>query len=172
MTKQVKLRTGEPFHGVIHARDSRDNACLTWVISIIFFIIIITNNTFRYGTGRTTTFLTVNLLTPVKHKAFCGVSYNNVSIFKLLTIIKHKSCWVTYIYVVNFVSSLFMGRMVKIREYGSRNQNVFTPQWCHQVSLPFPHSHTLALRHESYQCNEIFTWTVSLLTKIERLQIM
>ena len=34
----------------------------------------------RYGTGRTTTFLTVNLLTPVKHKAFCGVSYNNVSI--------------------------------------------------------------------------------------------
>ena len=29
MTKQVKLRTGEPFHGVIHARDSRDNACLT-----------------------------------------------------------------------------------------------------------------------------------------------
>jgi len=58
---RVKLRTGEPFHGVIHARDSRDNACLT------------------YGTGRTTTFLTVNLLTPVKHKAFCGVSYNNAT---------------------------------------------------------------------------------------------
>ena len=37
----------------------------------------------RYGTGRTTTFLTVNLLTPVKHKAFCGVSYNNVSIHVL-----------------------------------------------------------------------------------------
>jgi len=58
---RVKLRTGQPFHGVIHARDSRDNACLT------------------YGTGRTTTFLTVNLLTPVKHKAFCGVSYNNAT---------------------------------------------------------------------------------------------
>ena len=58
---RVKLRTGSAFHGVIHARDSRDNACLT------------------YGTGRTTTFLTVNLLTPVKHAAFCGVSYNNVS---------------------------------------------------------------------------------------------
>jgi len=58
---RVRLRTGGPFHGVIHARDSRDNACLT------------------YGTGRSTTFLTVNLLTPAKHKAFCGVSYNNAT---------------------------------------------------------------------------------------------
>ena len=29
LPNQVKLRTGQPFHGVIHARDSRDNACLT-----------------------------------------------------------------------------------------------------------------------------------------------
>jgi len=58
---RVRLRTGEPFHGVIHARDSRDNACLT------------------YGTGRTTTFLTVNLLTPTQHSAYCGVIYNNVT---------------------------------------------------------------------------------------------
>ena len=27
---QVRLKTSQPFHGVIHARDSRDNACLTY----------------------------------------------------------------------------------------------------------------------------------------------
>merc|ERR1719220_2351873 len=58
---RVRLKTFQPFHGVIHARDSRDNACLT------------------YGTGRSTTFLTINLLTPRDHKAFCGVSYNNAT---------------------------------------------------------------------------------------------
>ena len=27
---QVRLKTSQAFHGVIHARDSRDNACLTY----------------------------------------------------------------------------------------------------------------------------------------------
>ena len=62
---RVRLKTSGAFHGVIHARDSRDNACLT------------------YGTGRDTTFLTINLLTPPDHEAYCGVLYNNVS----------KLCW-------------------------------------------------------------------------------
>ena len=35
LPNQVKLRTGQPFHGVIHARDSRDNACLTWVAFLL-----------------------------------------------------------------------------------------------------------------------------------------
>ena len=35
LPNQVKLRTGQPFHGVIHARDSRDNACLTWVTFLL-----------------------------------------------------------------------------------------------------------------------------------------
>ena len=56
----TKITKHAPY--TIFSRDSRDNACLT------------------YGTGRSTTFLTVNLLTPAKHKAFCGVSYNNVSL--------------------------------------------------------------------------------------------
>ena len=64
---QVRLKTSHPFHGVIHARDSRDNACLT------------------YGTGRSTTFLTINLLTPHDHPAYCGVVYSNVSIKKFAT---------------------------------------------------------------------------------------
>lgn len=31
------------------------------------------------GTGRVTTFLTINLLTPKDHSSYCGVLYNNVS---------------------------------------------------------------------------------------------
>lgn len=58
---RVRLKTSHPFHGVIHARDSRDNACLT------------------YGTGRSTTFLTINLLTPHEHPAYCGVLYSNAT---------------------------------------------------------------------------------------------
>jgi len=58
---RVRLKTSQPFHGVIHARDSRDNACLT------------------YGTGRLTTFLTINLLTPKDHSSYCGVLYNNAT---------------------------------------------------------------------------------------------
>jgi len=58
---RVRLKTSHPFHGVIHARDSRDNACLT------------------YGTGRSTTFLTINLLTPHDHPAYCGVVYSNAT---------------------------------------------------------------------------------------------
>jgi len=58
---RVRLKTSQPFHGVIHARDSRDNACLT------------------YGTGRSTTFLTINLLTPRDHSSYCGVLYNNAT---------------------------------------------------------------------------------------------
>ena len=33
---QVRLKTSQPFHGVIHARDSRDNACLTYGTSRIY----------------------------------------------------------------------------------------------------------------------------------------
>jgi len=58
---RVRLKTSQPFHGVIHARDSRDNACLT------------------YGTGRQTTFLTINLLTPRDHSSYCGVVYSNAT---------------------------------------------------------------------------------------------
>lgn len=58
---RVRLKTSQAFHGVIHARDSRDNACLT------------------YGTGRVTTFLTINLLTPKDHPSYCGVLYNNAT---------------------------------------------------------------------------------------------
>lgn len=56
---RVRLRTSGAFFGVIHARDSRDNACTT------------------RGTGETSTFLTVNLLTPPDHKQFCGVVHDN-----------------------------------------------------------------------------------------------
>ena len=31
------------------------------------------------GTGRQTTFLTINLLTPRDHSSYCGVVYSNVS---------------------------------------------------------------------------------------------
>jgi len=58
---KVRLRTKSEFNGVIHARDSRDNACLT------------------YGTGDTATFLTINLLTPPNHPTFCGVVHDNSS---------------------------------------------------------------------------------------------
>ena len=58
---QVRLKTGSPFHGVIHARNSRDSSCLT------------------YGTGEISTFLTINLLTPINHPTFCGVVHDNVS---------------------------------------------------------------------------------------------
>ena len=57
---RIRLRTGAPFHGIIHARDSRDNNCLT------------------YGTGGTTTTLTVSLLTPRDAPGYCGTVFDNV----------------------------------------------------------------------------------------------
>merc|ERR1719186_849004 len=58
---KIRLRTREPFHGIIHARDSRDNKCLT------------------YGTGGVNTILTVSLLTPHDSDSYCGVVYDNAT---------------------------------------------------------------------------------------------
>ena len=129
----MRLKTSQPFHGVIHARDSRDNACLTYgkthrvsfICKAFTNIVALRNATITLhhqrssikqptynkedtlriwqifpsmiaplfvaflctrlyscpisGTGRLTTFLTINLLTPKDHSSYCGVLYNNVS---------------------------------------------------------------------------------------------
>ena len=79
---------------------SRSNPCkrqqrqclpdVRWVncdVSVIFWLRAATGTGPGYywwclcsGTGRSTTFLTINLLTPRDHSSYCGVLYNNVSI--------------------------------------------------------------------------------------------
>ena len=52
---QVRLKTSQAFHGVIHARDSRDNACLT------------------YGT-----IITTKYFGPINAKYFCLAEINDI----------------------------------------------------------------------------------------------
>ena len=79
----------------------------------------------RYGTGRTTTFLTVNLLTPVKHKAFCGVSYNNVSIHVLYL----------FVFVCLFIKCLWTG--LDFIKYCLNHSRIFSLKWKRYKDSPW-----------------------------------